>query len=356
MERIKNLPMPNGMTRDEIIDLLLQEEYGYLPQASNKTEVARVEMLQDDFCSGKAELLKIVLKCTLENSEFSFPVYYTRLKDCKGEVPCFILINFRSDVPDKYLPSEELIGEGYAVLSFCYQDVTSDDGDFTNGLAGVVYNKGERMANQCGKIGLWAWSVMRVMDYAMILPELNHSRISVVGHSRLGKTALLAGALDERFYCVFSNNSGNSGAALARNSTGETIKDIYERFPYWFCENYSKYIDNEEKMPFDQHYLLSANSSHKVYVASAADDLWACPNNEYLSCVVADDYYEKHGVAGLVAPDHMPMVGDCFMTGNIGYHLRAGDHSLSREDWRFYINYLNWHKNDETYVSGVMQY
>ena len=98
MERIKNLPMPNGMTRDEIIDLLLQQEYGYLPQASNKTEVARVEMLQDDFCSGKAELLKIVLKCTLENSEFSFPVYYTRLKDCKGEVPCFILINFRSDV------------------------------------------------------------------------------------------------------------------------------------------------------------------------------------------------------------------------------------------------------------------
>ena len=183
-----------------------------------------------------------------------------------------------------------------------------------------------------------------LMDYAMTLPELDHGRISVVGHSRLGKTALLTGALDPRFFCAFSNDSGCSGAALARQNTGETVRKIVDRFPYWFCERYGKYADREDTLPFDQHWLLAANASHRVYVASAAGDAWACPENEYLSCVAASDYFRAMGRAGFVHPNRLPEIGDCFHEGQIGYHLRGGTHYLSREDWLYYMRYLDAQK------------
>ena len=175
----------------------------------------------------------------------------------------------------------------------------------------------------------------------MTLTELDHARISVAGHSRLGKTALLTGALDERFYCAFSNDSGCSGAALSRNKQGETIRKIYDTFSHWFCENYEKYADNEDALPFDQHYLIAANVPHRVYVASAVNDLWADPKNEYLSCVAAGEYYEKMGLCGFVHPDRLPVPGECFHDGYIGYHIRSGNHYFSREDWKYYIKYLN---------------
>ena len=168
-------------------------------------------------------------------------------------------------------------------------------------------------------------------------------QISIVGHSRLGKTALLAGALDHRFLCAFSNDSGCSGAALSRENTGETIRRITDRFPYWFCEEYKKYADNESALPFDQHYLLAANIPHMVYVASASLDDWACQKNEFLSCVAASEYYKAETGNGFVAPDRDVEVGDAFHVGNIGYHLRYGDHCLSRADWNYYIEFLNYH-------------
>lgn len=345
MNLLKKIPMPDNMKKEEIIDLLLREEYGYLPPAPESVTVVE-ESCDDIFCAGKAPLKKLRLTAKGEFGEFSFPVYYTCPIKKNKPVPCFVHINFRDNIPDKYQYTEEIIDEGYAILTFCYKDVATDDGDFTNGLAKVVYPDGKREKTQCGKIGLWAWAAMRVLDYALTLPELDHSRISVAGHSRLGKTALLAGALDERFYCAFSNCSGNSGAALARENTGETIKVIYETFPYWFCENYEKYKDNEDALPFDQHYLIAANAPHKAYVASAVEDLWACPPNEYMACIAATSYYKKQGIKGFVHPKRLPREGDFFGKGNIGYHLRPGKHYFSREDWKYYIKYLNLHSRD----------
>ena len=340
MELLKKLPNPMGLDKKEILDLLLREEYGYLP--ARPYEVTAEEIALDrKFCAGKAPLRTLKLTCRAVWGEFSFPVYYVAPKG-KTQIPCFVHINFRDDIPDRYQPTEELVDEGFATLTFCYKDVTSDDGDFTNGLAGIIYPDGKRKSDDCGKIGLWAWAAMAVMDYAMTLPELDHSRICVTGHSRLGKTALLTGALDERFYCAFSNDSGCSGAALARENDGETIAKIVKTFPYWFCENYYKYVDAEDTMPFDQHWLLCANLPHKVYVASASGDLWACPKNEYLSCVAASDYYEAQGKSGFVHPDRLPEVGEYFHDGDIGYHLRDGLHYQSREDWKNYIRFLKF--------------
>ena len=334
-----SLPSPLTLPRQEITDLLLQEEYGFLPPAPTSLEVEEVSC-NKRYCAGKAPLKELKFTAHCEFGDFSFPVQYFCPKSDKP-VPCVVLLKFSESFSQLYLPAEEVADLGYAVLSVCYLDISSDNGDFTNGLAGLVYPDGQRQPNQCGKIGLWAWAAIRLLEYALTLPELDHTRISVAGHSRLGKTALLAGALEPRFFCAWSNNSGCSGAALARNNTGETVAAICRKFPYWFCENYMKYADHEDTMPFDQHFLLAANAGHKVYVASAIEDAWACPENEYLSCVVASDYFEKVGQAGFIHPQRLPEVGDTFHAGDIGYHLRPGCHYMSREDWNLFIQFVN---------------
>lgn len=339
MELLKSLPTVSDKTKSELLDILLREEYGYLPSAPDSIKAEVVER-DELFCAGKAVLEKIILSCKGEWGEFSFPVYYTSLRNKSKKSPCFIHINFRDNVPDKYQPTEELVDEGFGILSFCYQDITSDNGDFGDGFAGVIYPNGRSEKTQCGKIGLWAWAAMRVMDYAQTLPEIDKDKICVAGHSRLGKTALLTGALDERFFCAFSNDSGNSGAAIARDCTGEDIKYICETFPYWFCENYYKYAGKEHEMPFDQHYLIGANYPHRVYVASAEGDIWATPDNEYISCVAASEFYQKQGKTGFVHPQRLPKEGEFFHDGMIGYHRRGGLHYFSREDWGMYIKYL----------------
>lgn len=340
MKRLENIPNPINMDKKEVLDLLLKEEYGYLPSSPYAVEASEGNR-DEGFFGGKAILSKMKLHFKAEwgNSEFTF--YYVRPKRIKEPVPAFIHINFRDLIPDKYQPTEEIIDAGYAIFTIYYNDVTTDNGDFTNGIAGVLYPDGTRKPDQCGKIGLWAWSASAVMDYVQTLPEIRKDRVSVIGHSRLGKTALLAGATDERFFCAISNDSGNSGAALSRITTGEKIRDITRNFPYWFCENYRKYIDKENELPFDQNYLIAANVPHKVYVASAVGDGWACPDAEYLSCVAASEYYVKNGLKGFEHPDRLPEIGDVFHNGDIAYHMRDFGHALNRTDWNHYIDYLN---------------
>ena len=176
------------------------------------------------------------------------------------------------------MPTEELVDNGFAVLSFCYQDVASDDGDFTNGLAGLLFPDGNRGPSDPGKIALWAWAAHRVMDWAETRTDaLDLTQGVVCGHSRLGKTALLAAATDPRFAYAYSNDSGCSGAALARGTRGETVRDICQKFPFWFCENYLQYVDNENSLPFDQHDLIAAIAPRRVLIGSASEDTWADP-------------------------------------------------------------------------------
>lgn len=332
------IPNVCNCEKREIVDLLLREEYGYLPEAPRSVR-AELVSIDKKFCAGKAHLEIYDLVCECSFGSFSFPVRVVIPKKNRP-VPAFVHINFRPDVPDKYQPTEEIVDAGYAVLSFCYTEVSSDDGDFTNGLAGLVYPEGRRAPDSCGKLGLWAWAAMRVLDYALTLDVIDPKRISVTGHSRLGKTALLTGMLDERFYCAISNDSGCGGAAVARGNTGEPIRTIVERFPCWFCENYYKYSDNEDGMPFDQHFLVAANYPHRVYVASAQEDAWACPPNEFLSCMLAGEFYKKHGGVGFPSEGNMPECGAPILGGDVGYHIREGKHYQSREDWKYYIEFL----------------
>jgi hypothetical protein len=345
MKQFKNLPSPMGLSKAEILEILQREEYGYMPNVPVTVSVEQTD-IYDNFCAGKAHRVALKMTLKFENGEYSFPFVYTR-PTAEVKHPLFIHINFRPDVPDRYEPSEEIVDEGFAVMSFHYNDVTLDENEDKSGLYGVLYPEGQCDQKKPGKLIIWAYAASRIMDYALTLPEIDHEKVSVCGHSRLGKTALVCGAFDERFYCAFSNDSGCSGASIAREKPAtpeierEHIKEIMSLRPFWFNTKYREYIDREDELPFDQHFLLAANIPHKVYVASAVGDTWACPENEYRACLAADEYYRVNGKNGFAAPRRLPCVGEHFHDGDIAYHIRAGNHYLSREDWSLYIKFLN---------------
>ena len=233
---LKERAIPALRSRAEMLEILQREEYGYLPEKPEAISWQVKDNCIPSFCAGKVTAQRVELTVNMRGKDFTFP-FIAIIPRGDGPYPFFIHINFRPDVPDRYMPTEEITDNGFAVLSFCYSDVTSDNGDFTNGLAGVLYPDGKRNPTDPGKIALWAWAAQRVLDYAESEPRLDKSRAMVCGHSRLGKTALFCGATDERLFLAHSNDSGCSGAAITREKVGERVEQITRNFPYWFCEN-----------------------------------------------------------------------------------------------------------------------
>jgi hypothetical protein len=328
--------------RVEILELLSREIYGFSPPPpENVTSV--VQQCNDKSFAGKAVHSVIDIRFDTPKGEFSFPVNLF-IPRTISPAPLFLHIAFRPDIPDMYYPVEEIIDSGFATASFCYKDVAPDfDDGFVGGLAGM-YAGSRRAPDEWGKISMWAWAAGRVMDYLQTLEEIDRERIAVIGHSRLGKTALWCAAQDERFAMGISNNSGCAGAAINRGNKGEQIKDIIGNFKYWFCDNYQKYVGMEKNLPFDQHFLLAAIAPRSVYASSAQEDDWADPQSEFLSCVASGSVYELLGHRGLVTGDEYPKPGTVLQEGRIGYHLREGTHFLSRYDWQRFMEYMKAHQ------------
>lgn len=330
--------LPKLKTREEMLEILQREEYGYLPPLPQEMHFAVEEnFLKKNYCAGKAEIHKVTAEGKVNGRSFSFPFFAILPTDGKKH-PFFVHVSFLNTPRDLYQPTEELIDNGFAVLSVCYKDVTSDDGDFENGVAGALYDKGARADTDAGKIAIWAWAAMRVMDYAETRGDVLDLSCGIVcGHSRLGKTALLAGAMDTRFAFAYSNDSGCSGAAISRGKQGETVEKIYNRFPYWFCENYKKYMNREDEMPFDQHYLVASIAPRYVLIGSAREDLWADPAAEKRCCIAASPAFTK-GFAD---------EGEVSLAGDLGYHIRPGTHYFSRQDWNRLMDFVRLHKGEE---------
>jgi len=251
-----------------------------------------------------------------------------------------IYISFRPYPDTYYTPVEEIIDNGYALATFCYNDVSLDDKDgwLTNGLATMYPRRGD--GADWGQCGMWAYAASRVLDYALTLEQIDPSRVFVAGHSRLGKTALWCAAQDERFAGVGVNNSGFGGMAVCRGKQGEQMCHLPVRIERWFCENFKKYVDNLDGMPFDQHMLGALVAPRLLGVCNAEMDLWADPQSEFISLYEADKAYRLLGVPGLIAPADFPPVGARFPEGRIGYSLRSGTHFMSRADWGFYLGFF----------------
>ncbi|MBE6931451.1 MAG: hypothetical protein E7463_14350 [Ruminococcaceae bacterium] len=324
----------------ELKHILEQHIYGITPPAT-RARFSKVSVDDQLWYAGKVRKYELAVTMDIGDGSHTFPLHLFIPHKVKNP-PVFLHIAFRRALPDRYSPIEEITDNGFAFALFCYEDVVNDHsfGDYSDGVGKLTIH-GARRRDEWGKIGMWAYAASRCLDVLEDLGEVDATKVAVVGHSRLGKTALWCGALDDRFWATLSNDSGFGGAAIAKHGNGERVIDFLRAGSWeWYCEQFKEYIGKEDELPYDQHMLLAMVAPRLLYIASAEEDHGADPASEFLSACAASEVWELLGEKGMVAPDRMPVVNDYFGEGNIGHHLRPGRHSFSREDWNYYFKFL----------------
>ena len=259
-------------------------------------------------------------------------------------VPVFVHISGRW----RYVvPFEEMAKRGYAVVRCDINEIAPDESVNSGRHIGGVLKEygGWDKPDGWGRVGAWAWGISRIIDWVETRPELDRQRIAVVGHSRCGKTALWASAIDERIALAIANGSGTGGAHLNEFCTpGSEQVDIFVKVTShnFFCPNFVKLAGCETMLPYDADDLIRLSAPRLVYVASGDHDLGAGPQGEFEAARRAGELWRAYGLSGLSRTDYPPG-GTVDHTGFIGYHIHEGGHFIDPPDWMLYADFADAH-------------
>lgn len=236
-------------------------------------------------------------------------------------------------------PVAEVLRRGYAYATIRYTEIEGDRAE-TNltGVRKLALKPGQEKPapDEWGTIAAWAWGVGRVMDYFETDRAIDAKRVALVGHSRLGKTVLWAGATEPRIAVVFSSCSGEMGASLARRDYGETVDDMAANFPWQFAGNFQKYLGRWNDMPVDSHLLIALSAPRPVFVTGGTQDQWADPHGEFLAQVAAGPVYRLLGKQDL-GTQTLPPLDTPLTTGDLGFHYHTGGHTITPADWTAFL-------------------
>ena len=357
--------------RAEILGLFEANMYGRFPGRLPETRYEVTSVVKDAL-GGKAERKLITAFFTNKKATRTMDILVYLPKQRRQPVPMFVGVNFRGNqtinsdpgIPisskwapfgpdrrateatrgfqDKQWQVEHILERGYGLATIYSADLSPDfNGGFDLGVQPLFHRDGRtgREPDEWGALCAWAWGLSRTMDYCETDHDIDAARVAVMGHSRMGKTALWAGAHDTRFAMVVSNCSGAGGATLARRRFGESVKGLGRTFPFWFCESFQKFADNEDALPIDQHELLALCAPRPLYIGVADQDLGSDPRGQFLAAVNASPVYKLLGTDGFGATE-MPPVHKPIET-TIGFHMRAGRHDITMYDWDRYLDFAD---------------
>jgi hypothetical protein len=364
--------------RPELQALFQHYMFGPVPPRPDRLEL-RLDAAHPDFLGGKATLKLVTVTCGPEGApriDLMLIVPNAR----RRPAPVFLALNFCGnhaitgdprvpltrnwtydncgESPDGRATEDErgsqaedwsldqIVERGYALASFANADVDSDRadvaGDLGAWLARPVAGRTPRPSpHDRGSIALWAWGFHRAVDYLVTDPDIDPDRIAVVGHSRNGKTALLAAAFDERIALAIPHQAGCGGTSPSRGKTGESVKQINDVFPHWFNGEFKKFNESPERIPFDQHCLIALCAPRPVLLSNAIEDTWANPDGQFEVLTAAEPVYRLLGAGGLESPEK-PGPGK-LSGGKLGYFIRPGKHSMTREDWKAFLDFADRH-------------
>lgn len=371
-KKINSVKKWEKVRRPELLHYFKNKVYGKIPKSLGMDSYTVLDQ-DNNALNGKAKRKQIALSFKHNNKSLSFTILLYLPKDTQNP-PLFLGYNFYGNhtitndeavlistawarnnesfgIKNNSLDEasrgkrthrwaiEKILDAGYGLATIYYGEVDPDTNDFSDGIHSLLYNKNQTQPkpDEWGSIAAWSWGMSRALDYFEKDQDVNAGKVIAFGHSRLGKTSLWAGATDQRFAGVISNNSGCGGAALSKRKFGETIGRINHSFPHWFCDNFNEYNDHEEALAVDQHQLLSLIAPRPLYVASAEGDQWADPKGEFLSAYYASpvwDLYNKQGIEDM----QMPEVNEP-IHNTVSYHIRSGKHDVTDYDWE---NYIKW--------------
>jgi hypothetical protein len=349
--------------------------YGYLPDRP-KTISSKVDHENRKAFGGKATLKEV----TISFGPPELPCIHLLLvvpNQRQGPAPTFVGMNFCGnhalvDDPAVRLPGswiystypgvqknratdagrgkqagvwalEQSIERGYAVATFYNGDIDPDQAKVREGIQPHLRKLGllKSGPDAAATIAVWAWGIHRAVDFLVTQKDIDRTRIAVVGHSRLGKTALLAAAFDERLALAIPHQAGCGGTAPSRGKIGESVKQINDRFPHWFNNVFKQFNDRPDRLPFDQHGLVTLVAPRPVLFSNAVEDTWANPEGQFQVLKAAEPVYRLLGAGGLDATQ-MPEPGK-LIASRLGYFIRPGKHSMTREDWKIFLDFADRH-------------